>query len=84
MRAHQEDHLLLNVALNVVDLNICQGTLQRLPYQCVSRALLPTLAVQPRLCVIAKRPGCLRRVAHAASRGHFSGAPTSERTDRSR
>ena len=33
-----------------------------------------------RICVIAKRLGCLHRLAHAAGHGHFQGASTSGRT----
>ena len=48
---------------------------------CVARALLPTLAVYHRMCVIAERLGCLHRLAHAARHRHFSSASTSRRSD---
>ena len=44
------------------------------------RALVPSWAVIHCMCVVAKRVGCLHRLAHAAGHGHFSSASTTRRT----
>ena len=48
--------------------------------QCVVRALVPTVACNLCMCIIAKRLGSLHWLAHAARHRHFQDVFTSRRT----